>query len=315
MQVLIPAGGRGVRLRPLTDACPKPLLTLGDRAILSHIVDQIPAQFPITVLVTPDLMPAFEAWRRTLSPARNVRLYVERPRTTGRSGPVVALADCLRDLSISDDLIILMGDSVLPFRLEEFLASGTGNALRLASYQVADIRDASRFGVLEIGRDLTVTSFEEKPAQPRSTWVFTGCLHIPRERLDVLADVAEGSLPQMGHLVGRYLELGMRIEVHRVLDAWHDIGTFASYLEAHRALSTNSGLESLVTRGNRLDGVVYVHPNAYVSSSKLQNCIVLDGAHVVNAELTNCVVQPQVRIADRVIQGKLLSLQAELALG
>jgi NDP-sugar pyrophosphorylase family protein len=298
----------------LTNACPKPLLPLGDRAILSHILDRIPAELPVTVLVTDEVAPAFEAWKKTLSSTRDVRLYVEQPRRTGLNGPVVALADCIRDSAIDDDLVIFMGDSVSPFRLEEFL-TGDPSALRLAAIRLPDLRDASRFGVLEISDADTVLGFEEKPAAPRSPWIFTGCLRVPRAQLGVLTEVGEGSLPQMGHLVERYLELGQAIEVFRVEGAWQDIGTFSAYLEAHRALAPGAVLQSLAALGNQLSGVVYVHPGAHVAGSTLTNCIVGEGARVENAQLTNCVIHPRVHVTGRVVQDSLLSLEAELALG
>lgn len=315
MHILIPAGGRGVRLRPLTNACPKPLLPLGDRAILSHILDRIPVELPVIVLVTEEGAEAFEAWKQTLSCTRNVRLYIEQPRETGLNGPVVALADCIRDFEIDDDLVIFMGDSVSPFGLDEFLAGGAAEALRLAAFRLPDLRDASRFGVIEISDELTVTGFEEKPAAPRSPWIFTGCLRVPRSQLGVLEEVGEGSLPQMGHLVERYLELGQPIEVYRVEGDWQDIGTFGAYLEAHRALATGAVLRSLAAFNNRVHGVVYVHPAAHVAGSTLTNCIVGEGARVENAELTNCVIHPRVHVMNRVVQDSLLSLEAELALG
>lgn len=39
--VLIMAGGLGTRLRPLTDTCPKPMLKLAGKPILSHIIAQL----------------------------------------------------------------------------------------------------------------------------------------------------------------------------------------------------------------------------------------------------------------------------------
>src|SRR5947209_3644250 len=121
MQVLIPAGGRGVRLRPLTEYCPKPLLPLGDRPILSHIVDSLP-DVPIHVLISEAVAPDFRAWRGSLSPGRDVRLFVEPAAPGGLAGPVVALAACLAEHGVEDDVLILMGDSILPFSLPEFLA-------------------------------------------------------------------------------------------------------------------------------------------------------------------------------------------------
>ena len=38
-RVVIMAGGRGHRLRPLTEDCPKPLLPVGDKPILEHILE------------------------------------------------------------------------------------------------------------------------------------------------------------------------------------------------------------------------------------------------------------------------------------
>ena len=41
LSAVIMAGGKGTRLRPLTENVPKPMLPLGDRPLLEHIVDQL----------------------------------------------------------------------------------------------------------------------------------------------------------------------------------------------------------------------------------------------------------------------------------
>ena len=41
MDAVIMAGGLGTRLKPLTDDTPKPMLPLGNRPLLEHIVDQL----------------------------------------------------------------------------------------------------------------------------------------------------------------------------------------------------------------------------------------------------------------------------------
>ena len=41
IEVLLMAGGRGERLRPLTDSIPKPMLKIGDKPILEHNIDRL----------------------------------------------------------------------------------------------------------------------------------------------------------------------------------------------------------------------------------------------------------------------------------
>lgn len=45
------AAGRGVRMRPLTDDCPKPLLKLGRQTILDYALSQLPADIDEVIIV------------------------------------------------------------------------------------------------------------------------------------------------------------------------------------------------------------------------------------------------------------------------
>jgi len=312
MHVLILAGGQGVRLRPLTTGCPKPLLLLGDRPILTRIVEHIPAELPVTIIVAPQLAAPFQRWQESLSPPHNVRLYLEPYRESGPLGPVRALSACVDELELEDDVLLLMGDSLLPFQLEQFFAGADSQALRLAAYRLPDISQANRYGVLEIGAAETVEHFVEKPAQPRSSWIFTGCLSLPQRLLPTLPRAGAEGPSNAGDLVAEYLRRGERIEVYRAEGEWHDIGTLASYLQAHHSLLSDSRRRSLVDQGNQLRGSVYVHPSAQVTHSVLQDCVVQAGARVANADLSFCVVQPHASIAGRQLRAKLISNGSEL---
>lgn len=43
-RVVLMAGGLGVRLKPLTDNCPKPMLKVGGKPILEHLVESFSRQ-------------------------------------------------------------------------------------------------------------------------------------------------------------------------------------------------------------------------------------------------------------------------------
>lgn len=315
MQVLILAGGRGTRLRPLTDSCPKPLLQLGDRPILTRIVEQVPRLLPVTVIIAGPLEVPFQAWRDGLAASRAARLYVEPVPETGPLGPVRALSACVDELGIDDDLLVLMGDSVLPFRLRDFFGGADLNCVRIAAHQVPRLEMASRLGVVEFGPDGALARFEEKPAQPRSPWAFTGCVYIPKRLLSTLPRGPHEALVNSGDLIARFLHRGERVEAFRAAGEWHDIGTLESYLQAHQFLLTAGRRRSLTAQGNRLGGAVYVHPSAQVTGSTLQDCVILEGARVMNAQLTSCVVDSHAAIWGRSAHRKLISVSHELSFG
>lgn len=312
MHVLIPAGGKGARLRPLTDEQPKPLLPLGDRPILSHIVGSIPRTNPITVIVTAGLEAQFRAWQAERHPDRDLRIFTETPPAGGSPpGPVSALAECVEALGVREDVLVMMGDSVHPFHWGDFLQSCRPHRAQIAAYELPQPADARRFGVVEFTSEGQLTRFEEKPDRPRSRWIFTGCLHLPATLLRRLPEIAARRLPQMGQLVAAYLEAGDEVTVFRLSGEWHDIGTFQSYLRAHRGTMPGTEMDRLRAAGNRLEGVVYVHPSARISDSKLRNCVISGNSVIRNAELTDCVIRANTVIANRVIHSKLVSSSGE----
>jgi NDP-sugar pyrophosphorylase family protein len=310
MHVLIPAGGQGTRLRPLTNDQPKPLLPLGDRPILSRIVEALPESCPVTVIVTGEFESLFEAWQRKWHPEGRVRILSESPVESGPGGPVAALADCIQRLGLDEDLLITMGDSVLPMCFKQFSRGGT--KARIAAYRLPNRQDAARFGVVQFGDDSVLTDFEEKPAKPASNWIFTGCCYLPTRLARRIAAIAGEVAPQMGNLIAELLRQGEQVEVQPVRGEWHDIGTFQSYLQAHGSYMSKDQSQRLRAQGNQLDGVVYVHPSATIRSSVLRNCVVLEHTSITDACLTDCVVQPHISIRSRIIERKLVAAGGEL---
>jgi glucose-1-phosphate adenylyltransferase len=286
---------------------------LGEVPILSRIVNSIPHEFPVSVLVTPELRYKFDRWRATYHGDREVHIAVERPRPEGQAGPVAALADWLDERESNEDLLVMMGDSVHPFDWKEFLRMERPDLPLVAALQLPPSEDARRFGVLTFGPDHKLTSFEEKPEHPRSNWIFTGCIYVPAPLTSHVRGIADAGFTQMGHLVSGLFDRHVEVRVHSVLGEWHDIGTFYSYLEAHRSQMCARSIGDLVAMGNRLEGIVYVHPSARVTNSRLSNCVIFGQADVSSASLSDCVIQKNVTIRNRVVRRCVVSRDGDLA--
>jgi NDP-sugar pyrophosphorylase family protein len=59
---MVLSAGLGTRLRPLTEHCAKPLVPVGDRPAIAHVLDRLP--FPVRVLNVHHRPDDLAAWAR-----------------------------------------------------------------------------------------------------------------------------------------------------------------------------------------------------------------------------------------------------------
>ena len=99
------AAGRGERLRPLTDATPKPLLLVGGKPLLDFALDRIAQVLPIT----PEMVAVNAHWLADQvadHAAGRVHVSLEEPEALGTAGAVGALRSWLA----GRDVLITNGD-------------------------------------------------------------------------------------------------------------------------------------------------------------------------------------------------------------
>ena len=173
MQCLVLAAGYATRLYPLTADFPKPLLKVGEKTILDHLLDDLDSTGEIdryVVISNRKFAPHFTEWAKTRS--GSVAVLDDGTETNeGRLGAVRDVAFAIRELSLDDDLLVVAGDNLLDFSLARFLAyaksKGASSVLR---YYEPSVDRLKKCGVLEIGDDDRILSMVEKPAEPKSHW-------------------------------------------------------------------------------------------------------------------------------------------------
>ncbi len=205
MKVVILAGGRGSRLAELTEVLPKPMVQIGDRPVLWHIMKHYAQfghdEFVLALGYKGHVIKKFFLNYQLLSASLSVDLktgardlhdtsecedwkvhLVETGLSTGTGGRVHRLAPLLRQ----GPFMLTYGDGVSNVNLEQLLAAHRRTG-RLAT--VTAVRPPARFGGLKLDGD-AVVEFTEKP-QIGEGWINGGFMVFEPGVLDYMDDATD----------------------------------------------------------------------------------------------------------------------------
>lgn len=243
MKAVILAGGFAKRMWPLTKDKPKHLLSVADRPMLDYVMEKVlpvPRIDQIFVSTNAKFEDQFKEYLENLETNKEVSLFIEDvQREEEKMGSVGALGYLIKEKKIDGELIVIGGDNIFGFKMEEFIdyfQSKQGNIVAL--YDVKSKEKAKLYGVISIDQDNKVTYFQEKPDDPRSTLVSTACYAFTQTGTrNVLRYLEEGNNPdEIGHFIN-WLYKNDEVYGYIFQGMWFDIGSLESYHEADEYLS------------------------------------------------------------------------------
>ncbi len=200
MRAVILAGGRGERLRPLTDKVRKAYLPLGDKRVVDHIIDRLPKWLVFEV-------------------------------SEDDSGAVSAVSHSIKDNS---PLMVICGDNYFSDNLDGFIWDYSGYTL-VGIYNVNSLDRARALGVVELSQDQKqIIRIVEKPMYPSSTLVSTGIYIFPPEVFGIIHNLAQVKPnTNLGTLISYILSF-QPVFSYLFTGIWFDIGTPESYEAAKK---------------------------------------------------------------------------------
>lgn len=238
MNALILAAGYATRLYPLTKGFPKPLLDVGGRTILDHLLDQLEAIDAIArvwLITNHRFMPHFTKWRDGRGGKKQVELIDDGTLTNDdRLGAVGDLRLALDSIGAEDDLLVTAADNLLEFALTDFVRAFQRRPVsHLCVHVVNDPARLRRTGVVSLGEDDRVLEFREKPAEPPGNLAVPPIYLFARSTLPRVADyLAGGGSPEApGHFI-EWLCRQEPVHAHRIRGTILDIGTHESLAAA-----------------------------------------------------------------------------------
>ena len=192
MTGIILAAGYATRMYPLTLNFPKPLLEVGGKKIIDHLLEDGERSGIERFIVVSNhkFISLFREWAEGKD---NVMVLDDGSvDNEHRIGAVKDIEFAIEKAGINDDTLILAGDNVLDFSLSSFIEygkkKGTSCIMRHRETDKARLR---KTGVVVIDQSDLVLSMEEKPKEPKSEWAVPPFYYYVKEDLPLIKEGIE----------------------------------------------------------------------------------------------------------------------------
>jgi len=192
MKLLILAAGYATRLYPLTLDKPKPLLKIGGKPIVEHILEKaknIEEINEVFIVTNNKFYKNFLEWQDAFSYHVPVKIINDKTETNeSRLGAVGDIDFVIRSDNIDEDLIVIAGDNLFEFNFTNFINFYKEKKSTIVA--LIDLKEkeklANTFGTVLLDENKKVINFEEKPKDPKSTLAATACYIFTKEDLTEL---------------------------------------------------------------------------------------------------------------------------------
>lgn len=231
-RAVVLAGGRGTRLAPYTSVLPKPLMPVGERAILELVVDQLElcGITDITFCVG-YLSHLIRAVFDNRANGHVTISYVHEQQALGTAGPLRLVE------GLDDTFLVMNGDVLTSLDYEELIQyhREQGNALTIATHDRSIKIDYGVLSLTSNGAGARIVGYKEKPEL--SSTVSMGIYVLEPSVLDCIPD-AHFDIPDLVH---ELLRRGEQLGAYRSDGLWFDIGRKEDYEEAVSAWLERDG--------------------------------------------------------------------------
>lgn len=221
LPVVIMAGGKGTRLKPITNVIPKPLIPIGDKTILEEIMNQFEAigcsKFYMSVNYKSDMM---RFYLDQLEHKYDI-VFFEETKPLGTIGSVSLLKG-----KIDTPFFVSNCDIVIDQDMRDVYDYHCSNhndltiVTAVKSFRIP-------YGVIETGEDGLMTALKEKPEL--TYMINTGVYILNPECID---EIPQGEFFHITQLMENIKVRGGRVGCFPVSEhAWKDMGEWPEYLK------------------------------------------------------------------------------------
>ncbi|MEM1873382.1 MAG: sugar phosphate nucleotidyltransferase [Acidilobaceae archaeon] len=293
MRILaILAGGRGERLKPLTETRPKAVLPVLDEPLVCRHVRLASSYSSFDKVV---VVVSYEA-TQVARALEECGIEAELVNQGGELGTGDAIAKAM-EAGGPGDYTLIYGDVYVKEEVYELLSK-----LRAPSVLLAEARDPSSYGVARVSPDGFLESIVEKPSSPLgSSLVFAGLLKLSYEHSSFFKNLKASPRGEL-EATDALNEISKSYEVKVAVaprDSWVDVGRPWDFLRAN--IMALSELREQVIEGDVSEKAEISGPVLVKRGSSIKPYTVIEGPAYVGEE---AVVGPLAHVRGYTVIGK-----------
>lgn len=266
MKGIILAGGSGTRLHPITLAVSKQLIPVYDKPMIYYPLSvlMLAGIKDVLIISTPHDLPKFQNLLGDGSQFGCSFQYKEQPSPDGLAQSFILGKEFIG----SDKVCMVLGDNI-------FHSAGFTGILKSCVDPDGEIifarqvQDPERSGVVEFDENGNVLSIEEKPVQPKSSYIIPGLYFCDNEVIEIAEQIKPSARNELEitDVHNAYLQKKkLKVVVLPRGSAWYDCGTFDSLKRA------SNYIEAMETDHNLLVGSPEeaAWRNGFINDSQLE---------------------------------------------
>lgn len=226
IDAVLMAGGKGERLRPLTEKTPKPLLPVGGKAIIDHNIDRLISYGVKHISVTVNYLKE-QIEEHFTEPHNGVQVQtVREPKYLGTIGSIRFVKELY-----NDTILVMNSDLFTNINYEDFYLHFKEHD---AEMSVAAVPYSVQvpYGIFQIKERRNITGLVEKP-----TYDYYANAGIYLIKRSVLNEIPEEVFYNATDLIEKLISEGKKVIRFPLNGTWIDIGNPQEYKRANELVS------------------------------------------------------------------------------
>jgi len=317
MKALVLSGGKGTRLRPITNTIAKQLVPVANKPILHYCLDNIynSGIREIGIIISPETGKFVQDSVRAWSADKEADItYIMQGQPMGLAHTVLISREFLQD----EPFVMYLGDNLISENISELVNQFNNNQCD-SLILLKEVANPKMFGVAQIEND-KVVCLEEKPETPKSSLALVGVYMFNKTIHKAVRDISPSKRGELEITEAiQYLIDKNCLVQHKLLNNWWlDTGKKDDLLSANRIVLdefTTFDNKAKTCSDSKIEGRVEADETSEIINSTVRgpviigkNCIIKnsyigpftsisDNVRIENSEIENSVVMRKSRIS------------------